>query len=102
MAGTMNAKTIAEAKADIETLLDAAVDYHEPVVITHPGKAPVVLISLAEWNSWTTTLDLTRDPTANARLREASANLNNGGGIEVTVDQLDAIVADHSKPQAAE
>ena len=98
----MEAKTLADAKADIEMLVDLAVDTHEPVVIARDGKPSAVLISLAEWNRWQTTLDLARDPKVNAKLRESIAALNHGKGIEVTIDQLDAVIADSSKPRAAE
>ena len=38
----MDAKTLKDAKADLEKLMDEAVDNHEPVIITRQGKPPVV------------------------------------------------------------
>ena len=96
----MDAKTVAEAKADLDTMLETAVT--EPVIITREGKPPLVLISLAEWNSWQATLDLTRNPRTNARLREAIATLDRGEGVEVTIEQLDAVTAGSAQARAAE
>ena len=43
----MDARTLAEAKADIDAVMDAAVDGCEPIIITRGGKPPVVVLSLA-------------------------------------------------------
>ena len=44
----MEAKTLAEAKADFERLMDEAVESHEPVIITREGNPSVALISLRD------------------------------------------------------
>ena len=67
----MDAKTLKDAKADLERLMDAAVDNHEPVIITRDGKSPVVLVSLEDWNSSEETAYLLRSPANRARLEES-------------------------------
>ena len=62
----MDAKTIKDAKADLEKLMDEAVDNHEPVIITRDGKPPVVLVSLADWNSQQETEYLSTEPGQSA------------------------------------
>ena len=73
----MDAKTLKDAKADLERLMDDAVENHEPVIITREGKPPVVLVSLADWNSQQETDYLLRSPANRKRLdtsRSADAN----------------------------
>ena len=64
----MDAKTLKDAKADLERLMDEAVDNHEPVIITRDGKSAVVLVSLEDWNSEQETQYLLRSPANRKRL----------------------------------
>jgi antitoxin YefM len=89
----MDAKTIKDAKADLERLMDEAVDNHEPVIITRDGKPPVVLISLADWNSQQETEYLLRSPANRKRLLKSVAEANQGKFAKVvTISELDRLV----------
>jgi len=55
---------------------------HAPVIITRKSEAPVVMISLEDYNAMQETTYLLRSP-ANAReLLESIAELESGNGIE--------------------
>jgi antitoxin YefM len=74
----MDAKTLKDAKTDLEKLMDEAVENHEPVIITRDGKPPVVLVSLADWNSEQETQYLLRSPANRRRLQRSIRDANKG------------------------
>ena len=79
----MDAKTLKDAKADLEKLMDEAVDNHEPVIITREGKSPVVLVSLADWNSQQETEYLLRSPANRARLEDDRASKSSAAKLSL-------------------
>lgn len=88
----MDAKTLKEAKADLEKLIDEAVENHEPVIITRDGKPAVVLISLADWNSQQETDYLLRSPENRRRLLRSIRDADKGKFAKVvTPGELDRI-----------
>ena len=74
----MQTISYSQARANLARLLDSVIDDAEEVVITRSGHEPVVVVSLAEWNSMRETDYLLRSP-ANARhLRESLAQSRAG------------------------
>jgi antitoxin YefM len=90
----MDAKTLSDAKADLERLMDKAVEDHEPVIITRDGKPPVVLVSLADWNSQQETDYLTRSPANRASLERSREQLERGEVVTKTIEELEALARD--------
>lgn len=85
----MDAKTLKDAKTDLDKLMDEAVENHEPVIITREGKPPVVLVSLADWNSQQETEYLLRNPTNRKRLLRSIGDANKGKFARTaTADEL--------------
>lgn len=91
----MDAKTLAEAKAELEKLMDEAVDSHEPVVITREGKPPVVLVSLDDWSSKAKTDYLLASPKNRARLLQSVGAAGQGQiARTLTPDDLARLLVD--------
>ena len=93
----MDAKTLAEARHDLEKLMDEAVESHEPVVITRDGKPPVVLVSLDDWSSQQETEYLLRSPKNRERLLR-SVRAADEGSIAKSLTELE-LAAVSDKPQ---
>ena len=71
--------------------MDEAVDNHEPVIITRDGKSPVVLVSLADWNSQQETEYLLRSPANRARLEESRQQIERGEVVIKTIEELEEL-----------
>ncbi|RLP09765.1 type II toxin-antitoxin system Phd/YefM family antitoxin [Propionibacterium australiense] len=75
-------KTISytESRARYAEVLDAVTDNREEVIITRAGHEPVVMISLADYESLRETACLMRSPENSRRLLDAVERLESGGG----------------------
>ena len=79
----MRTTSYSEFRKNLAANLDKVNDDCEPVIITRDrGKPAAVLMSLEEFGSYEETLYLLRSPRNAARLREAIAELDAGGGTE--------------------
>lgn len=74
---------IREAKARIAELADRVVREHDQFMITRNGRADVMLISVAEYESMRETLDLLSDNEALADLRHSREDLVSGDTFSV-------------------
>jgi antitoxin YefM len=72
--------TYAEFRTDSSVVLDAGVDDRDEVVITRPGREPVVILSLADYESLKATAYLLHSPENARRLLGAIDRLESGGG----------------------
>lgn len=89
----MDAKTLAEAKADLEKLMDEAVESHEPIIITREGKPSVVLIAADDWNAAGRTDAANRTPVSRERLNRSIENANRKVyAKEISIDDLDRLI----------
>ncbi|MFE3259916.1 type II toxin-antitoxin system Phd/YefM family antitoxin [Nocardia sp. NPDC059091] len=83
---TMRAMHATEARANFYAVLDAATEDNDEVVITRSGgKAPAVVISLAEYNAMKETAYLMSSPKMARRLMESVAAVDAG---EVEMHEL--------------
>lgn len=76
----MKTLSYTESRARYAEVLDAVVDDREEVVVTRSGHAPVVIVSLEEYESLRETAYLMRSPTNARRLLDAMERLETGDG----------------------
>jgi antitoxin YefM len=69
-----------ESRARYAEVLDSVVDDREEVVITRAGHEPVVIVSLADFESLRETAYLMRSPANARRLLDAMERLEAGHG----------------------
>lgn len=69
-----------DARNKLAGLLDSVEDDREEVIITRAGHAPVVMLSLDDYQSMRETLYLMRSPANARRLLASLDELNSGGG----------------------
>jgi antitoxin YefM len=79
---------ITEAKARIAELADRVARQHDHFTITRNGRADVMLISVAEYESLQETLDLLSDDDALADLRQSREGF--AAGATFAVDEVRA------------
>ncbi|MBS3954745.1 MAG: type II toxin-antitoxin system prevent-host-death family antitoxin [Methylomicrobium sp.] len=78
----MDAISYTTARANLAKTMEKVCNDHDPVIITRKREAPVVMISLEDYQSMEETAYLLRSP-ANARhLLESIAELEAGNGNE--------------------
>lgn len=70
-----------ESRANYAQVLDEVVNNREETIITRAGHEPVVIVSLADYESLRETAYLLRSPANARRLLDSIENLENGGGI---------------------
>lgn len=76
----MKTMSYTESRARYAEVLDSVVDDREEVVITRAGHEPVVIVSLADFESLRETAYLMRSPVNARRLLDAMERLESGDG----------------------
>lgn len=71
-----------ELRANLAKHLDKVEEDHDELIVTRKGREPVVVMSLADFESWKETIYLMSSPANAERLRESIAQLDAGKGIE--------------------
>ena len=88
--------SFSEARAKLKALMDQVTADRAPAVITRRGAEPVVMVSMAEWDSIEATQHLLKSP-ANARRLHASIDAADAGDVRtLTPDDLDALLAEQA------
>ncbi|WP_028467961.1 type II toxin-antitoxin system Phd/YefM family antitoxin [Neptunomonas japonica] len=78
----MNAISYTAARANLASTMANVCNDHAPIIITRKNEAPVIMMSLEDYNAMEETTYLLRSP-ANARnLLESIAELETGNGTE--------------------
>ncbi|MBI2501699.1 MAG: type II toxin-antitoxin system prevent-host-death family antitoxin [Candidatus Latescibacteria bacterium] len=72
----MNAVTLAEAKQNLEQLIEQAIANAEPTIICTDSGEKVAFLSLDEFNSWKETLYSLSNPANAAHLRQSIAEIH--------------------------
>ncbi|RKS07632.1 antitoxin YefM [Nocardiopsis sp. Huas11] len=78
----MRTMSYSESRANYAATLDSVVEDREEVVITRAGHEPVVIVSLAEYESLRETAYLLRSPENARRLVTAIEQLEAEHGVE--------------------
>lgn len=76
----MRTMSYTESRARYAEVLDSVVDDREEIVITRAGHEPVVIVSLADFESLRETAYLMRSPANARRLLDAMERLESGAG----------------------
>ncbi len=74
----MNAITVAEAKENLERLIQQVLADSEPTVLCTENGEQVVVLPLDEFNSWKETIYLLANPANAAHLRKSIAEARAG------------------------
>ncbi len=77
----MNALTYTHTRQHFAEVMRQVNENHEPVVVTSQRGAPVVIMSLDDYQSLEETAYLLRSPVGARRLLESVEELRNGGGL---------------------
>jgi antitoxin YefM len=78
----MDAISYTSARANLASTMEQVCNDHAPIIITRKSEAPVVMMSLEDYQAMEETTYLLRSP-ANARnLLESMAELESGKGTE--------------------
>jgi antitoxin YefM len=72
--------TLTKARANLKTVMDDVCQNHAPIVITRQDGEPVVILSLADYNSLEETLYLLGNVSNAKHLMESMAQIKAGGG----------------------
>jgi len=78
----MRTMSYTESRARYAEILDAVTDDREEIVITRAGHEPVVIVSLADFESLRETAYLMRSPANARRLLDSMERLEAGEGEE--------------------
>ena len=78
--GFMRTMSYSESRARYAEVLDSVVNDREEIVITRSGHEPVVIVSLADFESLRETAYLMRSPANARRLLDAMERLEAGEG----------------------
>jgi antitoxin YefM len=81
----MNAVTVANAKENLERLIEQVLADAEPAILCTEKGDKVVLVSLDEFNSWKETIYLLSSPANATHLRQSIAEADNGNLEEKTL-----------------
>lgn len=76
----MKTMSYTESRARYAEVLDGVIDDREEVIITRAGHEPVVIVSLADYESLRETAYLMRSPANARRLLDAMERLEAGKG----------------------
>jgi antitoxin YefM len=78
----MEAISYTTARATLSSTMEKVCNDHAPVIITRKSEAPVVMMSLEDYEAMEETTYLLRSPANARKLLESIAELETGKGLE--------------------
>ncbi|NRP30826.1 MULTISPECIES: type II toxin-antitoxin system Phd/YefM family antitoxin [unclassified Aliiroseovarius] len=76
----MNVMTYSDARAQLKSVMDRAINDKEEVIVTRKKGEAVVVVSLEAWSAINETLHLLSNPRNASRLRSAISQLDDEDG----------------------
>jgi antitoxin YefM len=77
----MEIVSYSEARNNLKSIMDRAVNDHTPIAITRQRGKPVVIVDLDDWNAMKETTYLLSTPNNTRHLLDSIAELNEGKGV---------------------
>ena len=74
----MDTQTYTEVRKNFATVMNSVCENHRPLLVTRQKNAPVVILSLEDYNSLEETLYLLQNPQNASRLMESVAQIKEG------------------------
>ena len=87
----MNTISYTEARQNLAATMDSVVNRRDIVIITRQKAAPVVMMSLEDFNSMQETMYLLGNPANAEHLRKGIADIESGKTTRVTLEELSAL-----------
>jgi antitoxin YefM len=87
----MYTMTFNQASQDFASVIQGVCADHAPLLITGDDTPPVVMMSLADYNSWQETMHLLGSPNNAARLLEAMRQFKTEKVIEKSLQDLEML-----------
>ena len=85
---SMSTATFNEVRNNFGIFFNRVIDDADTLVVNREGTDSAVLMSMNEYNSLMETLYLLSSPETMNDIRQADADLRNGKGIEINIDEL--------------
>lgn len=85
---SMITATFNEVRNNFGIFFNRVIDDADTLVVNREGTDSAVLMSMNEYNSLMETLYLLSSPETMKDIRQADADLRNGKGIEINIDEL--------------
>lgn len=82
----MTAISFSRFRKNLSKVIEAVVDNEEPVTVTRADGKDVVIVPLAEFDSWRETLHLLRSRKNAKRLRESLRQIEKGEVVERDIE----------------
>ncbi|MDF1635549.1 type II toxin-antitoxin system prevent-host-death family antitoxin [Mycoplana sp. MJR14] len=84
----MKIVSLSDLRANMARHFDQIENDHDELIVTRQNREPMVVMSLADFESWKETMYLLANPANRERLARSVEELNEGKGVERTMDDL--------------
>ncbi len=84
----MKIVSLSDLRANMARHFDQIENDHDELIVTRQNREPMVVMSLADFESWKETMYLLANPANRERLTRSVEELNEGKGVERTMDDL--------------
>ncbi|WP_421581083.1 type II toxin-antitoxin system Phd/YefM family antitoxin [Shinella sp. M31] len=86
----MKVVSLSELRSNIAKHFDSVEADRDELIVTRQNREPMVVMSLADFESWKETMYLTANPANRDRLLRSIQSLDAGQAMTKTIDELNA------------